>query len=566
MQNNSTRNWELPPNGLRFFILVVLVLGVFFRFANLDCKVYWFDETFTSLRISGYYEAEVIQNLSERGEISVKDLQQYQDVNSEKGVIDTVKGLAVEEPQLTPVYFVLARFWAQIFGNSVAAIRSFSVLTSLLALPCVYWLCLELFKSSAIGWMTTALIAISPLQLVYAQEARPYSLWILTVLLSSISLLRAIRLRTRLSWSIYGVCLILGLYTHLYFSLVAMAHGIYVVVTERFRLTKTVASFLLVSAVAVVAFLPWIAIFLTNVSTAVSKAFWQAPEESSNLLLSFVKNFVGNVSRNFVDFGIDANSNKLGLILLIPAILMVIGLIGYSLYFLYEHRQKRAFAFVSLMISVPAIALTVQNLVFLKQGVIGTRYLVPLYIGIHLCVGWLLGVKLNTYYFRNWQRRVWQAIAIGVITLGVISGAIFSQSESWWHNRMNAANPQVASVINQTSHPLILAEASRFDVFNLISLSYSVKPETTLFVFKQGIPEISHRFSDVFLYRAENFSLQPQVGKKPNFKFKAAYKEVDNQSVLLWKLDRKAASDNGRDITCSFQSSSTTSTISDRSN
>ena len=40
----------------------------------------------------------------------------------------------------------------------------------------MYWLCLELFESSVTAWLAVAIIAISPFQIVYAQEARPYSL------------------------------------------------------------------------------------------------------------------------------------------------------------------------------------------------------------------------------------------------------------------------------------------------------------------------------------------------------------------------------------------------------
>ncbi|NJM86381.1 MAG: hypothetical protein HC847_03350 [Hydrococcus sp. RU_2_2] len=40
-----------------------MVLGIFFRFANLDRKVYWLDETHTSLRIFGYTEKEFIQDI-----------------------------------------------------------------------------------------------------------------------------------------------------------------------------------------------------------------------------------------------------------------------------------------------------------------------------------------------------------------------------------------------------------------------------------------------------------------------------------------------------------------------
>ncbi len=201
--------------------------------------MYWYDETFTSLRISGYTETEVVQQLFNGDEINVKDLQKYQRFNSEKGVTDTVKGLALEEAQLPPFYFVIARYWVQCFGSSVAAIRSLSAVISLLVFPCLYWLCLELFGTPLIGWMAVALVGVSPFHVLYAQEARMYSLWTVTILLSSASLLRAIRVKTRLGWGIYALTLTLAFYSYLYSVLIAIGHGIYMVIIERFRLSKT---------------------------------------------------------------------------------------------------------------------------------------------------------------------------------------------------------------------------------------------------------------------------------------------------------------------------------------
>lgn len=74
--------------------------------------------------------------------ISVEDWQRkYQQINPQKTWLDTVKGLATEEPQLSPLYFILARFWVQLFCPQVAAVRSLSAWISLLVFPRVYWLC-----------------------------------------------------------------------------------------------------------------------------------------------------------------------------------------------------------------------------------------------------------------------------------------------------------------------------------------------------------------------------------------------------------------------------------------
>ncbi len=49
------KGWHshIPPKPWRFLIIIVLVIGIFFRFTNLDQKVYWYDEVSTSLTIVG---------------------------------------------------------------------------------------------------------------------------------------------------------------------------------------------------------------------------------------------------------------------------------------------------------------------------------------------------------------------------------------------------------------------------------------------------------------------------------------------------------------------------------
>jgi uncharacterized membrane protein len=142
--------------------------------------------------------------------------------------LDSVKGLATEEPQLSPLYFILAKFWVQLLCPQVAAVRSFSAWISLLVFSRVYWLCWELFRSASVGWMAVTIIAVGFFQ-VYGQEARPYMMFVVLVLLSNAILLRAIALQTstarfkslsKLSkavWSIYAIALSLGLYSSLLF-------------------------------------------------------------------------------------------------------------------------------------------------------------------------------------------------------------------------------------------------------------------------------------------------------------------------------------------------------------
>ncbi len=209
---------------LKIFITITLVLGICFRLINIDRKVYWYDETITSLRIVSYTRGEFKELISNQGTISIAELQQYQDINPEKNTINLISSLARDNPEHLPIYFVLLRWWVKLFGNSVTVIRNFSAITSLLIFPCIYWLCRELFGKSLIGWVAISLTAISPILVLYAQEARAYSLFSVVVLLSNIALLQAMRINTKRTWQIYIASLIFALYTHLFSVLVAFSH------------------------------------------------------------------------------------------------------------------------------------------------------------------------------------------------------------------------------------------------------------------------------------------------------------------------------------------------------
>ena len=213
------------PLWLKGIVVSVVILGVGLRFVDLDRKPYWIDETFTSLHISGYADTTVIEQIGQ-GQITSKEtLQQYQFPSPDTQMWDTVQRIALTAPELPPLYFGLGRVWLQGVGHSIAAIRSLSVLVSLLALPLIYGLCLELFQSPWTGGIAITLVATSPLHFLYAQEARPYSLWITLILAAHMTLLRAVRLGTLRSWVLYGIMLTLGLYTHILFAIVALGHG-----------------------------------------------------------------------------------------------------------------------------------------------------------------------------------------------------------------------------------------------------------------------------------------------------------------------------------------------------
>lgn len=205
---------------------------------NIEEKLFHGDECITTVRVAGFRHQEVNDLTPRDRVITPEEIKKFQRVNkSGKNLINTIEVTAEMAPQHTPLYFLLTRVWVQIFGDSVIVMRTLTALISLLAFPAIYWLCIELFQSPTIGWIAVALMTVSPVHIFQAQNSRSYSLWVLTILLSSAAFLRAVRLNKQSNWLVYGITMALSLYTFLFSSFVFIAHTIYIFVIENFRKT-----------------------------------------------------------------------------------------------------------------------------------------------------------------------------------------------------------------------------------------------------------------------------------------------------------------------------------------
>ena len=517
MKNKLTRSWRFL-HGLRLLLVIILLLGIFFRLVNLDKKIYWQDETATSLRIAGYTKTEFVHQVFNGQLISVEELQQrYQSLNSERSWLDTVKALT-GRPEHSPLYYLMARFWAQLFGTSVAVMRSLPALISLLAFPAIYWLCLELFESSLVGWMAVALIAVSPVHLLYAQEAREYSLWTVAILLSSASLLRAIRLKTNFSWVIYAATMALGLYSHLFFGLVALGHGIYIVIMEGFQRSKTAIAYLLASLAGLLTFLPWVWVVITYFMYSSNRGRVMTDGVNTTIpLASLINKWFRNINRGFHD----ANLGSANIVLVILAI--------YSIYFVCRHTPKRVWLFILTLTGVTALTLGLPDLILGKQLSVRTRYLIPCYLGIQLSVAYLLSTRITASL--KWQQKLWQIVTLLLLTIGILSAAISSQAEVWWNKNISVTRHyhKIAHIINQTESPLVLGDGSPT---NILCLSYLLKPNVKLQLSKQNSPQIFNEFTEVFLFDASE-TLLKKLQQEKNYTIES---EVNKRRAKLWKI------------------------------
>lgn len=515
-------------------IAIVLILGILFRFTNLDRKLYWYDETLTSLRISGHTQTELVEQAFNGRVISVQKLQQkYQYPNEEKGLTDAINAFA-GNAEHSPLYYLIARFWVQTFGNYVTTIRSLSAFISLLAFPCIYWLCLELFASSLTGWVAIILIAISPFHVLYAQQARQYSLWTVAILLSSAALLKASKAAALdtpthaepgyesgdalhpVRWGIYALTVAIGLYSHLFFGLVAIGHGIYVITIEGFRFSQKVIAYLLASLTGLLMFSPWLLIIAGNLSKII-----QNTATTNSTVRNLPLRWLLNLSRLFFD--LNHGLSFINPILYLTAILSI-----WALYFLCRNTPKQTWLFILTLIGVTGIFLIVPDLILGGRRSSITRYAIPCFLGIQVAVAYLLTVNIT----KSQHVKRWSYVLFTIIVSGVISCVASSFLPIWWHNSHTNSkyNPQVARIINQAKSPLLVTDEIPVRV---LTFSHLLKPDVNIqFVVEAKIPKIADNFGNAFLYRPSD-RLRQRLESEQNFKIEPVYKD------WLWKIEKK---------------------------
>ena len=113
-----------------------------------------------------------------------------------------------------PLYFLLLRGWVVLTGMSEYALRFFSLLFGVLAVPLIYVLGCRLLNRPA-GLAAALLVATSPYLVWYGQEVKMYTLVTALVVLAVYSLRRAVTGGTARWWAAMVVATSLAFYLHI---------------------------------------------------------------------------------------------------------------------------------------------------------------------------------------------------------------------------------------------------------------------------------------------------------------------------------------------------------------
>jgi uncharacterized membrane protein len=487
---------------LRRLCILLIALGIVLRFVNLapSHKPVWLDETFTALHISGFSDqAAQAQIFAPQQPIVLGDLVRFQ--QPQGNWQGTIEHIALTAPELPPPYFIGGAWAMSIFGKSATVLRCYSAALSLLMLPAMYWFCQELFGLSTVSWLATAIVALSPIQLLYAQEARPYGLWGTFILLSQAALLRALRQPSIGHWLAYGAALVGGLYCHLLFGLVAIAQAVYMGIREwpslqKRKLGTVLPGYLAAAIGSLVCFAPWMVYALVHFTNFNAASEYRAePVTWGPHLVLLVRGWLRTLSLMLADFNVAAAAGSptwqlalAGLLALTWTAALLVLVRNF-----YHQADRAARQYLTVTLLVPIGILVVPDIIFGDLRSLATRYALPLILGLQAILAYSL---LHGQFLRPSRRRriVWAII----LAFNLASCFYFCAMPTWWSKADAQAMPPLVEAIGKHPDAIILSDESWVKSF---SLTHSLPLDTRLWWLKaHELPPVLPDASRLYLF------------------------------------------------------------------
>ena len=209
--NNATRGERLVFFSIIFFAIVVRMFGI-------NTLELWHDETGSMLAANG---------LSYVGDVPGQGFTKS-DLPSWNTLPNVISACLFIDSGNGSLYTVLLHGWSILFGNAPAALRSLSMIASLLTVMVAFLFALRLFQSSTAALATAALIASSQSFIGPSVQIRSYALAVLLSLVATALLFRLLRSARPAPWTIvlYGLTAGAAVLTHYSTCYILLAHPI----------------------------------------------------------------------------------------------------------------------------------------------------------------------------------------------------------------------------------------------------------------------------------------------------------------------------------------------------
>lgn len=362
-----------------------------------------------------------------------------------------------------PLYYILLKAWAELFGYGELALRSFSALAAGGAVIFAGLLVRRLFGARS-ALITLPFIVLAPFLLRYGFEIRMYALASLICTAATYVLVRALQEKNaKNQWALYilyAVLVAVGVYTLYYTVLLWLTHLIWLIWMTRSAKQPIFKSKWMAAYIGSVAlFLPWLPTFFTQITNGALAPISQ-PMTLDNL--------IGILSFSFVYepvWQLDALLSLLMVFVIVTVSYIVIR--GYKM---ISKQQRPYLVLLMMYIAVPVIILTLVSLI---RPMYVERYLAHVLIGLMLTIGVTTSIALKrpTLMVRGVAALLLVILVVGVAHLAQVGN----------YNFQRLQKPDIEVAATQLADCSDTKKIIAADPYVAIELSYYVKDCPVLF-------------------------------------------------------------------------------------
>lgn len=493
-------------------IIALLIFGIGLRFTDLDGKFFWIDEVMTMMRSSGHQIKPFYDTWFDNRIIPFQAVQHFQQVQPGGSFQDTITALATEDAKHPPLFFLMVRAWRSIFGSSVTSLRTMAAIASVLIFPSIYWFCRVLFpQQPLVAKLSLGLTAVSPVYLLYAQEARAYNIWLIAVLLSSAVLHQAAQQPSWSRWAAYVALGSFGLYNHTMFVIVLFSQGLYALVAGWLN-RKSQPTWLGLPALwsqywgalasILLLFSPWLIKILTTLRALSYTTSWVTePIPTLQVLQQWLLGICSPLfDRGELMFFRVVGEAEVGQIVYWPYLILLAGLVG-SLVYLGCHAPRNASLLLLCLFGGPVLWLLLPDLLLGGQRSITPRYWLAAYSALSIALAYVFAQSFSQpAQPRRSRQYLWPGLLVLVLTLQLSSCLNILQANTWW-SKFPYNFPDVAAAINAADRPLVISDRTGANPGYLTSLSYLIKPGVDLqLVQSPELPPLPQGYDAVFIF------------------------------------------------------------------
>lgn len=468
---------------INFYLIAILLIGFLLRIYNLTFESFWYDEIF-SAKIATFSFSEIIR-------ITAIDVH-------------------------PPLYYILLKIWISIFPNNDFFIRLLSVAFSISSISLVYFYSKKIFNQK-IAYFAAILLAFSCLDVLYAKEARMYSLLSLLIIIEMFSVCLFIKTNEYKYLLCHIVSSTLSIYTQNFaflYLFVSGVNGLIYIIYYKSKI-KQIAKFGFSYLAIFLLYLPWLPTLLSHLK-GVNQSFW-IPKISLFAFGETLFEFSGSIS--------------LGIIFL--------SLIVFYLVKNLKLKNTNSLFIFSWMI-IPISIIILISVFNVTSSIYKIRFLVPSLAPFLI----IASIALDNL----WEKKKMLSIVILSIIVIISTIEIYSRANSYYKERWRDVAKYLESEVKEDDAVVLMVK----DEFNkvggsqiLINYYSENKKISNIFTIEDSLQKIDFgKFARIFLIKSHSLEQNNtidsivQISHKASMspEFTGAYKRfsfLENDKYIL---------------------------------